>query len=89
MDVNKELLGKCGYYCGQCPSFLSEKCKGCIEGNDVGVCYARDCAVKKDIISCGHCNDFPCHTLQNNPKASLLGPLWLKWMGTQKDEKWK
>lgn len=47
--------------------------------------YARDCALNKKIISCGHCDDFPCQTLQDNPKASLLSPLWLKWKGTQKE----
>ena len=25
--MDQELLGKCGYYCGQCPSYLAGKCK--------------------------------------------------------------
>lgn len=85
MDMDEELLGKCGYYCGQCPSYLAGKCKGCTKGNVGGECYARDCALNKGILSCGHCDDFPCQTLQDNPKASLLSPLWLKWKGAQKE----
>ncbi len=83
--MDEKVLGKCGYYCGQCPSFLSGKCKGCIEENADGVCYARDCAIEKGLLSCGYCEDFPCQTLQDNPKASLLSPLWLQWKGTQKE----
>ncbi|MBQ7160414.1 MAG: DUF3795 domain-containing protein [Clostridia bacterium] len=84
--MDKELLGKCGYYCGQCPSYLADKCKGCIKENVGGECYAHDCAINKGLISCGHCEDFPCRTLQDDPKASLLSPLWLKWKRTQKDD---
>ena len=47
VNMDKELLGKCGYYCGQCPSYLAGKCKGCIKGNVGGECYARDCALNK------------------------------------------
>ena len=84
--MNTELLGKCGYCCGQCPSYISGKCKGCIKGNDDGVCYSRDCVIKKGLLSCGCCDDFPCQTLIEDPKASLLSPLWLKWKKSQKDQ---
>ena len=85
LDMDKELLGKCGYYCGQCPGYTSGKCKGCLKGNAQGVCFARDCAIQKGILSCGCCLDFPCPVILNNPKASLLSPLWLKWRASQKD----
>lgn len=84
MDI--ELLGKCGYYCGQCPAYLANECRGCIKGNADGVCHARDCASAKGIPACGHCEEFPCDVLQNNPKASLLSPLWLKWMAGRKKQ---
>ena len=76
--MDKELLGKCGYYCGQCPSFLEKECLGCVQGNASGVCYAIDCAIQKELVSCGHCKNFPCYTIQTDPKATLLSPLWLK-----------
>ena len=30
--MDEKPLGKCGYYCGQCPSFLAGNCAGCIDG---------------------------------------------------------
>lgn len=83
--MDEKLLGKCGYYCGQCPSFITEKCAGCIDGNKKGTCYARDCVIERGILSCGHCMEFPCERIQSDPKASLLSPLWLKWKASQRD----
>ena len=48
-DMDEALLGKCGYYCGQCPSFLHGDCGGCVQGNPDGLCYARDCAMEKGL----------------------------------------
>ena len=84
--MDKELLGKCGYYCGQCPSFLDKECLGCVQVNASGVCYARDCVIQKELVSCGHCKDFPCLKIQTDPKATLLSPLWLKWKASQKSK---
>ena len=82
--MDEQLLGKCGYYCGQCPSFLHGDCTGCVQGNTDGVCCARDCAIAKGLISCGYCEDFPCARIQEDPKATLLSPLWIKWKAGQK-----
>jgi hypothetical protein len=82
--MRKELLGKCGYYCGQCPSNLEGSCLGCLKGNKEGVCFARDCVIGKGIPSCGYCASFPCKRILEDPKASLLSPLWLKWKDRQK-----
>ena len=82
--MDQELLGKCGYYCGQCRRYISGKCMGCVKGNPEGTCFARDCVMKKGILSCGCCEDFPCRTIQDDPKATLLSPLWLTWMERQK-----
>lgn len=84
MDEN--LLGKCGYYCGQCPSYARGDCAGCIRGNADGVCYARDCATRKGIAACGCCRDFPCERIRKDPKATLLSPLWLEWKASQREK---
>ena len=83
--MDEKLLGKCGYYCGQCISFITGKCTGCIDGNKKGICYARDCVMERSILSCVHCQEFPCERIQSDPKASLLNLLWLKWMASQRD----
>jgi hypothetical protein len=84
--MDEKLLGKCGYYCGQCPSFMIGKCAGCIDGNQKGTCYTRDCVIERGILSCGHCQEFPCERIRSDPKASLLSPLWLKWKASQRDK---
>ena len=83
--MRKELLGKCGYYCGQCPGYLEGSCLGCLKGNKEGVCFTMDCVIGKGIPSCGHCPSFPCKRILEDPKASLLSPLWLKWKDQQKN----
>lgn len=82
--MDEKLLGKCGYYCGQCPGFIHGDCAGCVEGNKDGACYSRDCVLGKGILSCGYCKDFPCTRIQDDPKAMLLSPLWLKWKAGQR-----
>lgn len=32
--MDEKQLGKCGYYCGQCPSLLAKECAGCASGNE-------------------------------------------------------
>ena len=84
--MDEKLLGKCGYYCGQCPGFTSGRCAGCVDGNENGVCFSRDCVMEKGILSCGQCKEFPCDRIVRDPKSTLLSPLWLKWKADQRKE---
>ena len=36
MQVN--LLGKCGFYCGCCPTYIKGGCKGCVDEHSEGDC---------------------------------------------------
>ena len=36
MQVN--LLGKCGFYCGCCPTYIKGGCKGCVDEHSEGNC---------------------------------------------------
>jgi len=29
--MNEKLLGKCGFYCGACPTYIKGGCRGCEE----------------------------------------------------------
>ena len=49
MKMDESLLGKCGFYCGQCQSFLTGQCIGCLNENQEGMCYTRDCTMKKGL----------------------------------------
>lgn len=54
-------VGKCGIFCGACRLYVVEKCKGCIEASlKKAACSVYKCASKKNLDSCGKCDDFPC-----------------------------
>ena len=37
VDAMKEnLLGKCGFYCGCCPTYIKDGCKGCVDEHSEG-----------------------------------------------------
>lgn len=47
MELKPELLAKCGFYCGTCPTYINGNCNGCIEEHMEGDCFTRDCVIKK------------------------------------------
>jgi hypothetical protein len=46
-------------------------CDGCKSGQRLcsycAMCQVRDCAVAKEVPTCGHCGDYVCEMLQVNP----------------------
>lgn len=84
---NKDLLiGKCGFYCPSCPTYQRGKCKGCMISNKEGECFTRDCVINKKLNYCGECKNFPCHTILEKDKVTLLDKKWLKFQKNIKDE---
>ena len=77
--MNEKLLGKCGFYCGSCPTYLKNVYKGCLEEHQEGDCYTRDCVINKKIFACGACEHFPCETILTQPHTTVLDKDWLKW----------
>lgn len=77
--MNEKLLGKCGFYCGSCPTYLSSGCKGCLEEHQKGDCFTRDCVLDKGISACGGCGQFPCEIILTQPHTTVLDKDWLKW----------
>ena len=84
MNIKKEeltavLLGKCGFYCGACPTYIKGGCRGCDKEHTEGDCYTRDCVTKKDLRFCGECEKFPCDTILEKPHSTVLDREWLLW----------
>ncbi|MBQ2882127.1 MAG: DUF3795 domain-containing protein [Clostridia bacterium] len=77
--MSNNSIGKCGFYCGSCPTYINKKCLGCLEEHQDGDCYTRDCVIKKGLDFCGKCEDFPCNELFIRPKSTVLSKNWLKW----------
>lgn len=77
--LDGNLLGKCGFYCGVCPTYLKGNCSGCLSEHSNGDCFTRDCVLNQNIEACGQCNNFPCETILTKPRSTVLDSQWLKW----------
>ena len=77
--MNTEILGKCGFYCGACPTYISGNCKGLTDEHKKGDCFSRDCVTEKGLDFCGQCSCFPCDEIINRPHSTVLDKEWLLW----------
>ena len=41
--MDEKLLGKCGFYCSACPTYIKGGCRGCEEEHSTSDCFTRDC----------------------------------------------
>ena len=51
--MDESLLGRCGFYCGACPTYLKGGCPGCEEAHVTGDCFTRDCVKERGLDFCG------------------------------------
>ncbi len=77
--MNEKLLGKCGFYCGACPTYIKGRCKGCEEEHSPNDCFTRDCAKEKKLNFCGECKCFPCDAIMSKPRSTVLSKEWMEW----------
>ena len=91
--MDEKLLGKCGFYCGACPTYINGGCRGCEEEHTTGDCFTRDCeeehttgdcftrdcVKEKKLNFCGECKNFPCDTIMTKPHSTVLDKDWLLW----------
>lgn len=77
--MDGSLLGKCGFYCGSCPTYRNDSCSGCMDEHREGDCYTRDCVLRKGLEFCGACGAFPCEPILTRPHATVLDKEWLRW----------
>lgn len=79
MDIKAELMGKCGFYCGSCPTYSAGNCHGCIREHKPGECFTRDCVMESGLNFCGECSDFPCNVILEKHHTTVLDKEWLTW----------
>ena len=77
--MNDALIGKCGFCCACCPTYIRGGCQGCMEEHVAGDCYTRDCVLEKGLFCCGECAQFPCDVLLERPRVTVLDKSWLRW----------
>ena len=84
--MNGQLVGKCGFYCGSCPTFLGGGCEGCMKAHVKGDCFTRDCVLGKGLPFCGACPEFPCDTILTKERCTVLDKDWLRWKRACREE---
>jgi hypothetical protein len=56
--ADKNLVAKCGLYCGACRSYLKNRCKGCTQNEKATWCTIRSCCIEKEISTCAECIEY-------------------------------
>lgn len=84
LSQNNTPMGRCGFYCGCCPSFTAGQCSGCQKAHQRGDCFTRDCTEKRSLDFCPQCADFPCGELLRRSKATVLDRERLLWKRRQR-----
>jgi hypothetical protein len=59
IPVRRELIARCGLYCGACKSFLCGRCRGCGENDKATWCKVRACCIEHGYSSCAACTEHP------------------------------
>lgn len=85
--MDEKLLGKCGFYCGACPTYLAGGCLGCLDEHRPGDCHTRDCVLSRGLDVCGKCDCFPCDTILTQPRTTVLDKDWLRWKAASKSNR--
>ena len=82
--IDENLLAKCSFYCGACPTFISGDCIGCNESQTESDCFTRDCVIGSGLNFCGECENFPYETIMTKSHVTVLDRDWLAWKKTTK-----
>lgn len=77
--MDEKLSGRCGFYCGACPTYIKGGCHGREEEHTAGDCFTRDCVKEKKLNFCGECRSFPCDTIMTRPRSTVPDKDWLAW----------
>jgi len=65
--MDRQMIGMCGAYCGDCDWREKTNCPGCQAAKGkmfYGQCAVAACCLAKGFTHCGLCPELPCATLQ-------------------------
>ena len=85
--MDEELPGKCGFYCGACPTWLKGGCRGCEREHATGNCFTRDCVKKKQLNFCGACATLLCDAILKELRSTALDGDWLAWKKARRTDR--
>jgi hypothetical protein len=55
--ADRNLVARCGLYCGACGAYLRGRCPGCRENNKATWCKVRTCCSDNQYASCADCKE--------------------------------
>ena len=58
ITATKDLVARCGLYCGACGAYRNERCPGCHENAKATWCKIRSCCGEHGYETCADCKDF-------------------------------
>ncbi len=58
IEIDENLIAFCGLYCGACPRYIKEKCKGCKNKEKSSWCKVKPCNIENGLKSCAECKQF-------------------------------
>jgi hypothetical protein len=58
ITANKDLVARCGLYCGACGAYLKGRCPGCHENAKATWCKVRACCGEHGYATCADCKEF-------------------------------
>jgi len=85
-EVDANLLGPCGFYCGYCLAYKNGVCLGCryqaekseTSGIVEEFCNTLACATKRGFAVCADCEDHPCD--KYNPEDSIFSDIYISYL---------
>jgi hypothetical protein len=54
----KNLVARCGLYCGACGKYLRGKCPGCAKNEKATWCAIRKCTAEHSWATCAECTEY-------------------------------
>lgn len=73
IEVNSELIARCGLYCGACRKYVAGKCPGCRKSEKAEWCKIRSCSASKGYHSCADC---PMDVRDCKTFSNLIGKIF-------------
>jgi len=79
-EINRDenLIGHCGIFCGECPSYKSGKCDGCRGISAKAAVVYKQCKVKPCCVENGFFTCADCTTYTSTKECKKYNPLLLK-----------
>lgn len=89
-EIDNNLLGPCGIFCGYCLAYKKGVCLGCRYQADKrladGVknwCPLLSCSEKKGVTECSDCKEFPCKTHYDPDNDGMYTWVYIKYLRDQ------